>query len=404
MALHMRRLFLCLYYKRRTMQRPPLICEPVSVLHPSNCRVSTAGLERIMVDEFLAKAKGFTRTFVIHSNTNPYAAAAAMGMMAGRSQEAGPYFQPLDTFVAMIDQLSPEEPNPTSAPDQIAVDFIADWVAYLRKAGLPACSLKYKNAVTPEENTMRFLNAYNRRIPAIGPKSIHESRELTIPAEFTEDYQALVHQIEAGADLKPYLSRDILKKKRPDRNDGLLNSWGIQHFHFRAEGTDHLLFCVITGSDVFAIQAMPHNADHLWVNTLLIQIVHDNWPELIARAKQTLLKPEVFPAAKRHSLRGYNANFPITVADGTVYLPPAGGTMASGDSAEDRWNCDKIFAELKGWQETITQNATAIRTGLNIPVSKKLTVCMAFDNRTCCFYEPTQAIRLGGFAAPPDAS
>jgi hypothetical protein len=35
--------------------------------------------------------------------------------------------------------------------------------------------------------------------------------------------------------------------------------------------------------------------------------------------------------------------------------------MASGDSAEDRWNCDKIFAELKGWQETITQNALDIR-------------------------------------------
>src|SRR5271168_3346971 len=48
-------------------------------------------------------------------------------------------------------------------------------------------------------------------------------------------------------------------------------------------------------------------------------------------------------------------------SDGTVYLPPAGGTMASGDSAEDRWNCDKIFAELKGWQETITQNAPDIR-------------------------------------------
>jgi hypothetical protein len=75
-----------------------------------------------------------------------------------------------------------------------------------------------------------------------------------------------------------------------------------------------------------------------------------------------------------------------------------------GDSAEDRLNCEKIFAELKGWQDTIAQNALAIRSGLHLPVSKKLVVKMAFDNRTCCFYEPTQAVQLGGFAALPDSS
>jgi hypothetical protein len=111
------------------------------------------------------------------------------------------------------------------------------------------------------------------------------------------------------------------------------------------------------------------------------------------------LRPEVFPAPKRQSLRGYNANFPITVADGTVYLPLAGGMMASGDSQEDRVNCDKIFHELRYWQDSIAQNVLAIRTALNIPASKKLTVRMAFDNRDCSFYEPTQAVRLGGFAA-----
>jgi hypothetical protein len=31
-----------------------------------------------MSDEFLAKIKGFKSVFVVHSNVNPYAAAAAM--------------------------------------------------------------------------------------------------------------------------------------------------------------------------------------------------------------------------------------------------------------------------------------------------------------------------------------
>ena len=127
----------------------------------------------------------------------------------------------------------------------------------------------------------------------------------------------------------PYLSRHIAKRKRPDRNDGLLNSWGIQHLHFRREGTDHLLFCIIADDDVYLIQVLPH-VEEQWVNTHLIQILHDNWPETIARANHNLMKPEAFSMSKRQSLRGYNANFAVTVADGTVYLPLAGGTTASG--------------------------------------------------------------------------
>lgn len=261
------------------------------------------------------------------------------------------------------------------------------------------CGLRYIDSEAPERNTIRFLNAYGRRIPPMKSRGVCEARELAVAPEYQSDYRELVALIKAGGDLRPYLSRDILKKARPDRNDGLLDSWGIQHLHFRKEGSGQLMFCVITEAQVFMIQVSPHDEEHLWVDTQLIQILHDNWPALIAHGKHQGLRPEVISAAKRSSLRGYNANFPITVRDGTVYLPPAGGTMASGDSQEDWVNCDKIFWELAHWQSVIRQNAIEIRTALNIPASKKLVVRMAFDNRECCFYEPSRAIRLGGFAS-----
>lgn len=234
------------------------------------------------------------------------------------------------------------------------------------------------------------------------PRMVHESRELSVPYEYRLNYEKLVALIEAGGDLKPYLSRHILKKKRPDKNDPLLNSWGIQHLHFRNEGSDQLLFCVIAESDVFVIQTLPHNEEYLWVNTQLVEILHRNWPKLILRAKHNGLRPEAISAAKRHSLRSCNANFPITVADGTVYLPLAEGTMASGESIEDWVNCDKIFSELEYYQNIVVQNALAIRTALNMPASQKLVVRMAFDNRVCCLYEPTRAIRISGFAPIAD--
>src|SRR5208282_5279949 len=96
--------------------------------------------------------------------------------------------------------------------------------------------LKYDESRALEENTMRYLNA-QRRIPITARRAVHESRELSVPQEYEADYLALKSLIRSGGNLKPYLSRHIVKKKRPDKNDGLLNAWGIQHLHFRPEGT-----------------------------------------------------------------------------------------------------------------------------------------------------------------------
>jgi hypothetical protein len=331
---------------------------------------------------------------VVHSNANPYAAVAAMAVTLGRSQEAGPYFQLSETFIPMIDGLAAVDVNADEAEDPIAADFENDWVQYLRNTGLPACGLTYDNVHTPHENTMRFLNANNRRIPSPRLRAIHESCELMIPAGYRKDYESLLALIRDGGDLKPYLSRDILKKGRPDRNDGLLNSWGIQHLHFRTAGTDQLLFCMITDTDVFMIQTLPHNEKHLWVDRQLLQIMHDNWPEQISKGKVNCLSRENHPADKSATLRGLNANFLTTMDDGTIYLAPGGGMMASGDSQEDKMNCVKIFAELPYWLNTVTQSAAEIRAALGLSTSRKLVVRMAFDNRICCLYEATLGVRL----------
>jgi hypothetical protein len=347
------------------------------------------------VHELLYKLKGYSTTYVVHSNANPYAAVAAMAVTLGRSREAGPYFQLSKTLIPMIEGFAAVDVNADAAKDPIAADFENDWVQYLRNTGLPSCDLTYDDVRTPHENTMRFLNANNRRIPAPKPRAIHESRELVIPARHRQDYESLLALIRDGGDLKPYLSRDILKKGRPDRNDGLLNAWGIQHLHFRTAGTNQLLFCMITDTNVFMIQIVPHNDKHLWVDRQLLQIMHDNWPEQIAKGKVNGLSQENHPADKSATLRGLNANFLTTMDDGTIYLAPGGGMMASGDSQEDKMDCVKIFRELPYWQTVIAQSVANIRVALELPASRKLVVRMAFDNRACCFYEATLGLRLG---------
>lgn len=336
----------------------------------------------------LAKLKGYTRTFVVHSSNNPYAAAAAMGAAMGRSQALSAYFNPSVKRTCSVPAQADSVAICELDARNLKLDFIGDWAEFLWQEGMAACSLKYDQSRTVEENTMRYLNAHNRRIPVTARRMVHESRELSILQEYEADYLALKTLISSGGDLNPYLSRDILKKKRPDKNDGLLNAWGIQHLHFRPEGTGHILFCRITTTDVFVIQALTH--DHgVWVDESLLQILHDNWPEQIAAGECRGLQPDPVPSNERLALRNQNANFATTMTDGTVYLTPGGGLMASGDCFEDRTDCDKIFAELADWQEVVKGNAARFRAALNWPPSVELAIKMTFEDRNWSLYEPT---------------
>jgi hypothetical protein len=340
----------------------------------------------------LDKLKGYTRTFVVHSNTSPHAAAAAMGAAMGRSQARGAYFHLAGEHMSGVQSEAHTGGACELAPSNLKLDFRGDWAEFLRQKGMAICGLKYDESRALEANTMRYLNA-QRRIPITARRAMHESRELSVPQEYEADYLALKSLIGSGGDLKPYLSRDILKRKRPDKNDGALNAWGIQHLHFRPEGTAHILLCRITDTDVFVVQALRHDYD-VWVDTSLLQILHDNWPEEIADGKLHGVPGEAMPSIERLSLRNQNANFATTMRDGTVYLAPGGGLTASGDCSEDRADCDKIFAELAYWQELVGSNAARFRAALSWPVSNELSIRMTFEDRECCFYEPTTGSRL----------
>jgi hypothetical protein len=208
----------------------------------------------------LSRLKGNQRVLTVHSR-NPYAGVAAAAKQLGRSEQRGPFFR-------FSEVLSPPSP-PNDAPsdlcalaegDDIIADFKSDWAEYLYQFAMPAYGVKVRRTRTLDDNTMRYLTAYGR-IPPPRPRAVHESRELSISKVYRQDYEMLKVLITSGGDLRPYMSRDILKRKRPDKEDRLLNSWGIQHLHFQKAATDDILFCRITESNVFVIQALPHKKD-----------------------------------------------------------------------------------------------------------------------------------------------
>jgi hypothetical protein len=274
-------------------------------------------------------------------------------------------------------------------PPMIKVDFRDDWKKILDKK-LAACGLQYDQSCSLEDNTIRYLNA-DRRIPRSARRTIHESKELRIPPEYLADYSGLKKLMSEGGDLTPYLSRDIQRKKRADKSDGLLNAWGIQHLHFRPNGTGDVLFVKITEADVFVITALPHDPK-VWVDTSLLQVLHENWPEEMAACVGVHGEP--LTATGRLTLRGLNVNFATTMLDGAVYMSPGGGIMGSGRCLDDIVTCDKIFVGLASLQKVVEDNEGSIRGALNVSPSEELSIKLMFGNDEYWLYEPTRHVRL----------
>lgn len=189
----------------------------------------------------------------------------------------------------------------------ITLDFKNDWKEFLVKE-MAELGFKYEFSRSLHENTIIYLNA-KRRIVSNKPRAIRESKELCIPSEHSEAYDDLKRLISEGGDLQPYLSRKT-KKVNANYNDLLLNEWGIHHLHFIPGGTKDVLFVRFMDTDAFVIQALSHGADHsdVWVNTLLIEILHNNWPERIARYKIEKIKGEHLITTESLNIRKSHGN------------------------------------------------------------------------------------------------
>jgi hypothetical protein len=222
----------------------------------------------------------------------------------------------------------------------IIINVVADWTEFL-KEWMPLNCLQYDEAKSVRQNTESYLNAL-RRIPRAQPRRVHESREFCVPPMHAADYAALKALIERGEDLRGYLSRDIVKE-RAEKFDRLLNAWGIQHLHFRSDGTRDVLFAKITDADVYVIQAFPHGRRHqeVWVESSLLQIVHENWPGILG-VGEAGLHAQSYSTAERLALRKANVNFIMTMPDGATYVGPGGGLTSSGQmcSGHAKWRPD----------------------------------------------------------------
>ncbi len=205
----------------------------------------------------------------------------------------------------------------------------------------------YATLIGPAAEIIRsYANARHRRVPQ-RPRKVHKA-SYTVPADLIAAEQLFLAAVAGGADLRPYQSTRL---EKADFNDGMLNDFGIQHFHL-GEGshpskpgfmarTEPVLFALVRDDDFYSLGCYAHGA---WSLTGLLDLIHATWPQVIASSSpgvstdasgmKVLGLTHNYTDAEVETLRKAGINALTQRPDGTIHVGPGGGVTTNGKSGK----------------------------------------------------------------------
>lgn len=261
-------------------------------------------------------------------------------------------------------------------------DFRNDWKKHVKNE-LLSLGFSYNSNQDVTDNSINLFNL-RRRLPKKTPRKVVFSKEFVCPNENKKGLDSLVRKIEKGKCLIPSLSKTISKAHY---NDATLDDWGIHHFHLGEheiagviERTKNVAFVLVLDDCALFLQVLAHGKGHsnVWVNTTLIEIIHNNWPNAITHMKTQVSGSEL-TSSERSILRKKNVNVDIKVADGTVYFSPGGGRMSNGASMNDFMNLQIVYRDLDYLEAVVAQEAAQIKSKISSPTGQ-LSLRVDFSN------------------------
>ncbi|MDP2359025.1 MAG: hypothetical protein Q8M31_23610 [Beijerinckiaceae bacterium] len=214
-----------------------------------------------------------------------------------------------------------------------------------------------------------YVSVKHRRITT-QPRKVHKA-PYQVPAHLASGEAQLLAKVQAGGDLWGHQSRKI---GDVGVEDGMLNDYGIQHFHLGTkpdrkrpnliEGTKEILFAVVKENDFYVLGIFDHKA---WSKQALIDVVQTNWPQLV---DPYVLKSgpgfEVLGLSRTYTddeaaiLRANGINVLTTGKDGSVRLGPGGGVTGLGTSLVATRDAIKLERHIKEMQQEAIEGLEAV--------------------------------------------
>lgn len=233
---------------------------------------------------------------------------------------------------------------------------------------------------TATDSIRAYANVRHRRVP-IRPRAVHKATSYSVPSHLAAGELSFLAAVAAGADLRPYQST---KLERHDFDDGMLNDFGIQHFHlgvgphptkpgFKAR-SEPVLAAIVREDALYVLKCLPHGA---WNQQSLLDLAHSNWPILLASAvpKDTQAQMSFSPTdTDIKELRKYGINTFTQRPDGTVHFSPGGGATADKGSARVAQCVTQIKSLCNKWERIIRGEIAKLRGSgeLLVPVTLRL--------------------------------
>lgn len=190
------------------------------------------------------------------------------------------------------------------------------------------------SSLITSDDVLQSYCSYTYRLIEKRPRAIYKATSFACPAEVEIGLKWLEEKIRKGESVNPHLNNATKK----DKLDGLLYDWGIHHLHlgetFSAPGyvkrTGYVLFAIFRNDNVYFIDIRDHVG---WSDKRLLEIVNENWPELLSIYKMEGVKPEItFDEKDITLLRKSGVNTFHELSTGDSYLPMGGGITSAGTS------------------------------------------------------------------------
>jgi hypothetical protein len=134
-----------------------------------------------------------------------------------------------------------------------------------------------------------------------------------------------------------------------------------------------VLFVIVRPEAMFLVDLAGHGPEH-WADDRLMQIVHDDWPELIVRFRSHLPAPlsgVAISPTERHAARKRLALL-FTTSDGTVYFPPGGGSSSAGVGVRVVTAADRMLDRVQRAERFVRDHADEVRDQLAEQVGRRL--------------------------------
>lgn len=232
----------------------------------------------------------------------------------------------------------------------------------------------------------QFLNV-QRRLIISKPRHVYRSKMLQCPIEHEGNLKNLLCKVKQGDNLTPHLSKLLLNAAY---TDAFLADFGLHHFHLSSEiqaigkgkgfvkRTGPILIALVSDDAFYAIDVRQHGKagePYLWADASLLEIVHQNWPNVLARYRIKGISKLAcdLDKEKRHRLRINGINTFITMDDGTTYMSPGGGITtartATNITIEGDRKRDFVRRLLDAVVQTIAANQAKI---IRYPITLRL--------------------------------